>query len=59
MRVQTHPTNQPTHHQPAFSYEVRRAFYWYDDGLAYNFTLKSLHRKLHNHWGQIKVPRSA
>ena len=38
----------PTH----FRFQVRRAFYWYDDGLAYNYTLMSLHRKLHNLWGQ-------
>jgi hypothetical protein len=32
-------------------YHNRRAFYWHDDGLAYNYTLKSLHRKLYNLWG--------
>ena len=41
-------TPPPTH----FRFHVRRAFYWYDDGLAYNYTLVSLHRKLHNLWGQ-------
>ncbi|GAX73303.1 hypothetical protein CEUSTIGMA_g757.t1 [Chlamydomonas eustigma] len=32
-------------------FKVRKALYWHDDGLAYNYTLKSLHRKLHNIWG--------
>ena len=31
--------------------EVYRAFYWVQDGLAYNYTLRSLSRKLHNLWG--------
>ena len=30
--------------------EWEKAFYWAGDGLAYNLTLKVLHKRLHNMW---------
>ena len=40
-------------HPPLRRHEVYRAFYWYGDGLAYNYTLLSLRRKLENLWGLV------
>ncbi len=49
---------RPDSPPPALSrcrYKYYKAFYWLDGGLAYNYTLHSLHHKLHALWGQHAI----
>jgi hypothetical protein len=36
-------------------YKYYKAFYWFDGGLAYNYTLHSLHHRLHALWGMVNI----